>query len=64
MEWHGLDQMLDYHSLCEAVMGFDATGKCACEPWMYKRVDVDAYECYVCKNRIDGDEHDERFIRF
>ncbi len=60
MEYDRLYQMMDYHSLCEAVMGFDATGKCDCEPWMYRRVG-DSFECQVCGRIITEAEFDERF---
>lgn len=52
--------MMDYQARCEAKLGFEATGKCECECWMYER-DVDGYECTICGSRISEDEFDERF---
>jgi len=61
MEYHRLDEMLDYHARCEAKLGFEATGECECECWMFERGDVDGYECTICGSRISEDEFDERF---
>jgi hypothetical protein len=60
MEYHRLDEMLDYHSRCEAEMDFEATGECECESWMFDR-NEDGYECTICGSRISEDEFDERF---
>lgn len=60
MEWHGLDWMQDYHSLCEARDHFSATGNCPCDDWMYRRVG-DSFECQVCGRIITEAEFDERF---
>ena len=60
MEYHRLDEMLDYHSRHEAKLGFEATGEWERECLMYER-DVDGYECTICGSRISEDEFDERF---
>ncbi len=60
MEYHRLYQMMDYQARCEAVMGFDATGECECEDWMYRRIG-DSFECQVCGRIITEAEFDERF---
>lgn len=60
MEYHRLDEMLDYHSRHEAELGFEATGECECECWMYRRIG-DSFECQVCGRIITEAEFDERF---
>lgn len=61
MEWHRLDEIMDYHSYCEAQMGYEATGKCDCDTWMLRRKEEGLYVCTICGSSMTDEEHDERF---
>lgn len=61
MEYQRLDEMLDYHSRCEAELGFEATGECECECWMFERDEDGWHTCSICGNRISDEEFDDHF---
>lgn len=61
MEYHRLDEMMDYQARIDAEMDFAFTGSCECEDWMFERDEDGWHTCTICGNRISDDEFDERF---
>lgn len=60
MEYDRLDQMLDYHSLCDAQMEYIATGECDHDGWM-RSISFDEYRCAICGCVMSADEYEERW---